>query len=112
MKTLLITFIILPIFACICFGQNQIPLDKSDSTSIEVYVNKEGKVFLNKEKTNLKKLESFLADSEIKKAKFATVFPTPIEIFAIVEKISLLFKKNEIKYDWYSDPEFTNPAWD
>lgn len=110
MKKLIILLLFTTTFHYFC--QSQSGTIEQDSLFIEVYIDKKGKIFLGDEKISLTKLEIYLSDSEIIKAKLATVFPTPMKVFSIVEKVNNLFDKFEIETIWYRDPEFTLPAWE
>ena len=112
MKKLILTFLVAFMFKSFCFGQIPNKMIEKDSIFIKVYINIKGNIYINDEKTSLKKLRIFLEKSELRKAKLATVFPTPMNTFEVVERVSNLFKECNIEAKWYKDPEFTVPAWE
>lgn len=112
MKKLILTFIIISIVNSSCFGQMKNETKEESSNFIKVYVDKKGKIFLDNEKISLTKLKTYLYKTEYHNAKLATVFPTPLKVFTIVDKVNNLFKDFDIKAEWFKDPEFKIPAWD
>lgn len=112
MKNLIITIIIITSLCNFCNGQVQIKSLEKDSIFIKVFVNKKGDIFLDHEKTTLSELEKYLKLTKLEKAKLATIFPTPIKVFATVEKVNTLFEKFNMKPEWYQDSDFTIPAWE
>lgn len=82
------------------------------SDTLKIHIDKKARVYLNGEKSSLIKIEKYIERNKPQNAKLATVFPTPMRVFAIVEKANHILDKNAIKTEWYKDPKFTIPAWE
>ncbi len=112
MKKLIILFLFSIFLSNTTFGQNQTEVTTADSTSIEVYVNKEGTLFLYNEKISLSELELFLKSTKLHNVKFATVFPAPKKLHSVLDNVQKLFDTYNIESLRYKDAEFKEPAWD
>ena len=89
-------------------GQDRVNI----SDTLKIYIDKKARVYLNGEKSSISKIEKNIERDKPQNAKLATVFPTPMKVFAIVEKTNQILDKNSIKTEWYKDPKFTIPAWE
>jgi hypothetical protein len=108
----LLSFSFLILLANVTLGQSRIDEPQHNSDTIKLYVNEKSKIILNGNKSNLTMLENLLQTQKISHAKFATIFPTPLKVFATAEKVDLLLRKYHVTSTWYKDPEYTKLAFD
>ena len=110
-KSIVLSFII-SLTIGFCIGQDTEKDIFSNRDYIYVFVTDKGKVMLNGEKSNLKKLELYLKSSDKTKAKIGTITPTPLEVFVVFQRVVKLFEVHNIDAEWYRDPEFSKPFFD
>ena len=108
----LTAFLLATFLSLNCFGQAETDTLKDDTEYIEIYIDKGGAFFLDGWKRTMTEFDEYLATTELKHAKLATVFPTPMSAFATVDKVNSRLERMKVKVLWFEDREYTKPALD
>ncbi|HBU78348.1 MAG TPA: hypothetical protein DEF18_09620 [Muricauda sp.] len=111
MKNLRHVLIIL-FFPILIFGQEAIDTPSDANNEVLVYVYSKSNITLNGNKISIKKLDKYLEENHLEKAKIGTMKPTPMKVFPTFEKVVGLMEKHKINVEWYRDPEFQIPFFE
>jgi hypothetical protein len=105
----LTALILATLLSSTCFGQAEAD---TSAKFIAVYIDKWGNLFVDGERRTLTGLDEYLATTKLKQAKLASIFPTPLRVFATIDKVHSRLELKNINVIFYKDRAYTQPAFD